>query len=142
MPTYRNNTDNAISYASKGKLYRFPPHKDYAARFWLPYQELGLDLINPDYPPVPEKIFISGEFKFKSGVERKFNIDTCDKYSLLISVEAGKVKLYTGNSRTGVEISGDYATMIEWQIAPYIRLVGLQDGTIAHVRAENESVSS
>ena len=48
MPTYRNNTDNAISYASKGKLYRFPPHKDYAARFWLPYQELGLELINPD----------------------------------------------------------------------------------------------
>ena len=141
MPTYRNNTNNAISYTSNGKLYTFPPHKDYAAKFWLPYQELGLELINADYPPVPEKFFISGEFKFNYGIERKFNIGICEKYSLLISMEAGKVKLYTGNSRSGVEIAGDYATQLEWQYAPYIRLVGLQNGTIAHVRAENESVS-
>lgn len=125
-----------------GKSYRFPPHKDYAAKFWLPYQELGLDLINADYPPVPEKFFISGEFKFSAGVERKFNIENCDKYSLLISMEAGKIKLYTGNSRSGVEIAGDYSTQLEWRYAPYIRILGLQNGTIAHIRAENESVSS
>ena len=142
MPTYRNDTDKTISYASKGKLYSFPPHKEYAAKFWLPYKELGLTLINMDFPPIPEKIFISGQFKFSEGVERKFNIEHCEKYSLLISMKTGKLKLYTGNSRGGIEISTDYFTRLEWAFAPYIRIVGLENGTIANIRAENESVDS
>ena len=101
MPTYRNNTDLAINYESKGKLYSF---SDYPAKFWVPYQELGLELVNADYPPVPDSIIISGTFRFDYQIERRFNIEHCESYRFKVSVQSGRVKLYAGQSRVGVEI--------------------------------------
>ena len=137
MPTYRNNTDTPINYNSKGKLYSFPPHKDYPARIWVPYQELGLELVNPDYPPVPESLMLSGTFNFGAGIERKFSFEHCDSYSLRVQVKSGKVKLYTGSSRVGAEIEGSYDTVLQWEKAPYIRIAASKP---SEVRIDAEMV--
>ena len=108
----------------------------------MPYQELGLDLVNADFPPVPSKILISGKFQFSKGTERRFNIEHCKKYRLDINVESGTLRFYTGSSHRGVDIEGEYTTELEWEYAPYIRLVGLTEGIKAGIHAENESVVS
>ena len=136
MPTYRNNTDIAINYESKGKLYSFPPHKDYPANFWLPYQELGLELVNPNYPPVPDSTIISGTFKFDHQIERRFNFDHCEKYHLKLSVESGKVKLYKGYSKVGVELTEDYDVVLDWDRVPFVRIVGIDDTSKVKIYAE------
>lgn len=136
MPTFRNNTDLAINYESKGKLYSFPPHKDYPAKIWVPYQELGLELVNADWPPVPENILISGVFRFMDGMERRFNFNHCDKYHLNINVYAGHIRLYVGASRIPVELTRDYDTVLDWEKAPYIRLVGYPTESEIGVHAE------
>ena len=136
MPTYRNNTDIAINYESKGKLYSFSPHKDYPAKFWVPYQELGLELVNADYPPVPDSIIISGTFRFDYQIERRFNIEHCESYRFKVSVQSGRVKLYAGQSRVGVEIVEDYDAVLDWEKAPYVRIVGLDGTSLEKVDAE------
>ena len=142
MPTYRNNTNNAINYVYGKNIYTFPPKKDYPCNFWIPYQELGLELVNAEYPPVPSKILISGKFLFSKGTERKFNIEHCEKYSLKLSVENGTLRFYTGSSHRGVDIEGEYSTLLSWEYAPYIRLVGITDGVKVSIHAENESVNT
>ena len=124
MPTFRNNTDLAINYEHKGKLYSFPPHKDYPAKIWVPYQELGLELVNADYPPVPESILVSGIFIFTDGMERKFNISHCSKYHLQIRVYAGHIKLYAGSSRISTELTREHDFVFDWEKVPYFRLEG------------------
>ena len=136
MPTFRNNTDIAITYESKGKLYSFPPHKDYPANFWLPYQGLGLELVNPDYPPVPDSIIISGTFRFDYQIERRFNIDHCEKYHLKLSVESGRVRLYKGHSKVGLELTGDYDAVLDWDRVPCIRIVGVDGTSMVKIEAE------
>ena len=136
MPTYRNNTDLPINYEHKGHLYNFPPHKDYPAKFWLPYQELGLELVNADYPPVPESIIVSGTFSFAQQMERKFNIGHCDKYKLKLSVEQGTIKLFTGSSKVGVEVNSSYDVELNWDRAPYFRIVGVEGENVVRVDAE------
>ena len=136
MPTFRNNTDLAINYEHKGKLYSFPPHKDYPAKIWVPYQELGLELVNADWPPVPEKILVSGLFRFTDGMERKFNFAHCEKYHLNINVHSGHIKLYVGSSRIGVELMRDYDVILDWEQAPFIRLVGYEAESEVYVNTE------
>ena len=109
---------------------------------WLPYQKLGLTLTSENYPPVPNTILISGTFNFDEGTERKFNIDTCDTYVVNIIVQSGTVIMYPGSTVVGVEISGSvdvpyhYKAVLDWEYAPYLRLVGKEDGTVATVHAE------
>ena len=136
MPTFRNNTDLAINYEHKGKLYSFPPHKDYPAKIWVPYQELGLELVNADYPPVPESILVSGTFRFMDGMERKFNMNHCSKYHLKICVYAGHIKLYAGSSRMATELTKEHDFVFDWEKAPYIRLVGYETESEVYVHAE------
>ena len=136
MPTYRNNTDIAINYESKGKLYIFPPHKDYPANFWVPYQALGLELVNEDYPPVPDSIMVSGTFRFDSHIERRFTFEHCEKYRLKVLVQSGRVKLYAGRSKVGVEIFDKYDAVLEWERAPYIRVIGIDDTSVVKIDAE------
>ena len=136
MPTYRNNSDIAITYNTKGGQYSFPPHKNYEATVWVPYQELGLELVNPDYPPVPESILLSGKFTFEKGLERKFSVKHCEKYRLKMSVSTGRVKLYMGSSKMGIDVSGDYECDLDWGRAPFVRVVGLDPASDVRVHAE------
>lgn len=138
MPTYRNNSDIAITYSTKGGQYSFPPHKNYEANIWVPYQELGLELVNPDYPPVPESILLSGTFKFEKGLERKFSVRHCDKYRLKLTVNTGRVKLYLGSSKMGIEVSEDYDCELNWSRAPFVRVSGLD--VMSDVRIDAEVV--
>lgn len=136
MPTYRNNSDIAITYNTKGGQYSFPPHKDYEANVWVPYQKLGLELVDPDYPPVPESMLVSGTFKFEDGLERKFNIRNCDRYRLRLQVRSGKVKYYGGKARIGAEITEGYERIVQWDQVPYVRIVGMEDGSEITIDAE------
>lgn len=136
MPTYKNNTDTAINYTHKGKLYSFPPHKEYPAAFWVPYKELGLELVSEDFPPVPDSLLLSGTFRFDKKLERKFNFQHCDKYKFKISVIEGRVKLYAGSSKVGAEIEADYEKVFEWDKAPYVRIIGAEETNIVRIDAE------
>ena len=136
MPTYRNNGETAINYESKGKLYSFPPKTDYPCCFWLPYQELGLELVNAEYPPVPESILLSGTFKFSAGMERRFSFGHCDKYRVKVKVQKGSVKLYAGSSKVGAEIAGEYEKVFDWEKAPYIRVSGVKAESEVQIDAE------
>lgn len=136
MPTYRNNTDYTINYENKGKLYSFPPHKEYPAKFWVPYQELGLELVSADYPPVPDSILLSGTFRFDYDIERRFNFERCSKYHLNLELWEGRIKLYTGSSRVGAEINTNYDVVLDWEKAPYIRVVGLDGKNIVRIHVE------
>ena len=136
MPTFRNNGDVAINYTRDGNLYSFPPNKNYLCNFWVPYQELGLELVNADYPPVPDSIMLSGTFRFDYEIERRFNFDHCKKYKLKLSVEQGTVKLYAGRSKVGVEINGDYETVLSWDRAPFVRVIGIDGLNVVRIDAE------
>ena len=136
MPTYRNNSDIAINYNHNGRLYSFPPHKDYEAIVWVPYQELGLELVSADYPPVPESILLSGSFMFERGMERKFNITHCERYKLKIQVKTGRVRMYTGNAKIGLEVNDEYSGELDWERAPYIRIISVDVQSEVKMNAE------
>ena len=136
MPTYKNNTIQQINYETGGKIYSFPAGKETSTNIYVPYKELGLELIDENYPPLKQKLLLSGRFKFSSGMERKINIAHCEKYRLKVSVKSGRLKMYRGNYGLGLELSGDYDNEQEWGYAPYIRLLGLEDGTEAEVYGE------
>lgn len=151
MPTFRNNTDKAIMYRG---IIRPPDKKeqeviiiadagkDVELNFWIPYERLGLELVNEDYPPVPNTILLNGVFKFDEGTERKYAIEPCDIYTVDVLLQSGGVKIYAGNSPTGAEIHTDgetpyrYRGEYDWEYAPYLRVTGLEDGTEAVIHAE------
>ena len=136
MPTYRNKTEHIINYEAGGKIYSFPANKETGINIYVPYKELGLELVDEEYPPLKSKILASGKFRFSAGMERKISIPHCGKYSLQLSVSGGKLRLYFGNAHIGKELSGSYESVEEWGYAPYIRLLGLEDGTEAMIYAE------
>jgi len=148
MPTFKNETSHYIDYeqetGGKKNMLRFKPDEERALPFWLPYQQLGLTLISADYPAVPNTVLISGNFNFDEGTERKFNIEPCDDYALSIIVQSGKIALYHGNSPVSVEVAENidvpyhYRAKLEWEYAPYLRVVGLENGTTATIHAEIE----
>ena len=150
MPTFKNETSryidhNAIIQTPEGEprkiLVRFEPGEQREMLFWLPYQKLGLTLVS-DYPAVPNTILVSGTFNFDEGTERRFNIESCDTYIVNVIVQSGRVVMYTGNSALGVEVAENaevpyhYKATMDWEYAPYLRLVGKENGTVATVHAE------
>ena len=44
--------------------------------------------------------------------------------------------MYSSNSAVSVEIEGDYKATLDWGYAPYLRIKGLEAGTVAAIRAE------
>ena len=136
LPTFKNNTDSPKYYETQGKQYYFPPKQETGFDIWIPYAQLGLELVNADYPPVHEKLLISGEFNFSKGLKRKFNITHCDKYKAEIKVLKGSVRLYAGNSRVGVVITNSYNTEFQWSYAPYLTVLGLDDENSIQITAE------
>ena len=136
MPTFKNETKHYIDYEAKNVLLRFEPGEERGLPFWLPYQKLGLTLINADYPVVPNTILIGGKFNFDEGTERKFNIEPCESYSVHISVQKGKLAMYQGNSAFSIDIEANYSGVLDWDCAPYLRVKGLEAGTVATIHAE------
>ena len=140
MPTFKNETTHYIDYeqgaGAKRILLRFKPDEERALPFWLPYQKLGLTLVNADYPAVPNSILISGNFNFDKGTERRFNIEPCDSYIVNINIQKGKIGMYPGNSGMCVEISDNYKATLSWDYTPYIKIVGLENTTTATIHAE------
>ena len=151
MPTFKNNTSRYIDHEAliqnpngeaKKILVRFQPDETRELPFWLPYQKLGLTLISADFPPVPNTILISGTFNFNNGTERQFDIEPCDTFIVNVIVQKGKVMMYTGNSNIGVEIVEDtdvpyhYKATLDWEYAPYLKFIGLDDNTVATIHAE------
>ena len=136
MPTYKNSTGMQINYEAGGKIYNFPAGRETSTNIYVPYKELGLELIDENYPPLKAKLLVSGRFKFSRGMERKINIPHCEKYRLSVSLKEGRLKMYLGSSGLGVELSGDYISEHEWGYAPYVRLIGLEDGTEAEIYGE------
>ena len=151
MPTFRNGGERTVVYKgivqppnekSREILVFFDAGKDTALDFWIPYEELGLELVNADEPPIPNTILLSGTFKFDEGTERKFSLDHCDTYILNVIIQSGKVKVYPGNSAIGAEITINenvpyhYTGIYDWEYAPYLRVVGLEDNTNATIHAE------
>ncbi len=127
MPTFRNDGDRAVIYnETDGKnIIIFDSGVNVQLVHWIPYRRLGLTLVNETYPPVPDTVLISGEFKFSRGMERKFDIGECRKYELEITPDDGILALYVGASRRGKIISkSKYTEILDWQYAPYIRVTG------------------
>ena len=151
MPTFKNETAHYIDHEAliqspsgepKKILVRFKPGEERGLPFWIPYQKLGLTLVNANYPAVPNTILISGSFNFNNGTERKFNIEPCDTYIVNVIVQKGKVIMYFGNSSIGVEIAENaevpyhYKATLDWEYAPYLRVIGKEADTVATVHAE------
>lgn len=151
MPTFKNETTHYIDYEAliqspsgepKKILVRFKPNEERGLPFWLPYQKLGLTLVNADYPAVPNTILISGNFNFDEGTERKFNIEPCDTYVVNVIVQKGRVVMYPGNSAVCVEIAENtevpyhYKATLDWEYSPFLRLIGKENGTVVTVHAE------
>ncbi|MBQ7262463.1 MAG: hypothetical protein IJR14_01970 [Synergistaceae bacterium] len=150
MPTFRNDGAQVVTHKMtiqsptdppRRGLIRFDPGAEVALPYWVPYKELGLTLVSED-PKVPDTILASGTFGFDAGMERKFDIEQCDTYIVNVIVQTGRVMLYPGSTKTGVEIVQDadvpfhYRGVYDWEHAPYLRLVGLDAGTRATVHAE------
>ena len=151
MPTFRNGGKRTVIYKGiiqspnekpREILVFFDAGKDTAINFWIPYEELGLELVDANNPPVPDTVLLSGTFKFDKGTERKFTLGHCDKYMLDIIIRSGRIKIYHGNSDIGAELSAqkdvsyDYHVINDWEYSPYLRVAGLEDGTEATIHAE------
>ncbi|MBQ3399569.1 MAG: hypothetical protein IJG51_11825 [Synergistaceae bacterium] len=138
MPTFRNDGDRAIIYSEpNGKdIIIFDPGKNVQLVHWVPYQRLGLTLVSESYPPVPNTVLISGDFNFTAGMERRFEIEPCQMYTLDIYLVEGSVSVYLGSASTGKVISlVDYHEKIEWKNAPYLRVVGGASGAKVSIQA-------
>lgn len=151
MPTFRNGGERTVVY--KGRIQQpnekkreilvfFDAGKETKLNFWIPYEELGLELVNADDPPVPNTVLLSGTFKFDEGTERKFILGHCDTYELNVIVQHGRVKVFPGNSDIGAEVVAEaevpfhYYEIYDWEYAPYLRVVGLDDETEVTIHAE------
>ena len=137
MPTFRNDGERAVIYTEPdGKnIIIFDPNKNVQLVHWIPYKRLGLTLVSESYPPVPDSVIISDVFRFKRGMERRFEIEPCKKYELEITAMDGKLRLYLGASEKGRVITGVYSELLDWQNAPYIRVKSEADGIIATIEA-------
>ena len=136
MPTFRNDTDKYIDFDDfiirnerrEHVIVRFKPGEERKLDYWLPYLQKGLTLVDADNPPVGETILISSTYDFTTGLERKFNIPPCDRYVVNIIVQEGTIKFFIGASSNYQEVSEEadvpyrYRTVLEWEVAPYIRL--------------------
>ena len=151
MPTFRNNGKQAVMYEGTVQYPNDKPRRllviidagtEKKLNFWIPYEELGLELVSEDNPPVPNTILLSGTFSFDEGTERKFQIGHCDRYELYVISQKGKVKVYQGSSDVGAEVRADteipfhYHVVYDWEYAPYLRVVGLEDETQITIHAE------
>ena len=137
MPTFRNDTEYYIDFDDfiirnerrEHVIVRFKPGEERKLDYWLPYVQAGLTLVDANNPPVPETILISSTYDFTEGLERRFNIPPCDRYIVNIIVQSGAIKFFTGASANYQEVSEDadvpfrYRTVLEWEAAPYIRLL-------------------
>ena len=137
MPTFRNDGERAVIYTEPdGKnIIIFDPNKNVQLVHWIPYKRLGLTLVSESYPPVPDSVLISDVFKFGRGMERRFEIEPCKKYLLDIMPMEGKLRLYLGASAKGRVITTGYSEVLDWQNAPYIRIVSEDEGISATVQA-------
>ena len=151
MPTFRNGGKRVIAYKGIVQppnakacevLVIFDAGMDTKLNFWVPYERLGLELVDANNPPVPDTVLVSGTFKFDKGTERKFTIGHCDKYMLDIIMQSGRIKVYHGNTDIGAELTAQadisyrYHVINDWEYAPYLRVVGLEDDTEATIHAE------
>ena len=151
MPTYRNDSSRVVMYKgvirradgrTQEQLVIVDPGKEIAVEYWIPYEKLGLMLVKENEPPVPSTVLLSGTFMFDEGTERKYPIEPCDAYVLNVIVQRGKVKVYPGNTAIGVELSSElevpyhYRGFYDWEYAPYLRVVGLEDDTAVTINAE------
>ena len=151
MPTFRNNGEHIVVYKGIIQLPNEKPKEilvffdvgiEVKLNFWVPYEELGLELIDADSPAVPNTVLLSGTFSFDEGTERKFTLGHCDRYMLYIVMQSGRLKVYSGSSAIGAEIRADvenpyhYHVVYDWEYAPYILVKGLEDGTEATIHAE------
>lgn len=138
MPTFRNETERAIIYTEPGgkDIIIFDPGKDVQLVQWVPYQRLGLKLVNESYPAVPSELLLSGEYEFRRGMERKYEVEPCTSYILEITPIEGAVKLYLGSSDKGKVISlKEYECAHEWHNAPYIRVRGMSESSRISLQA-------
>lgn len=137
MPTFRNDGERAVIYNEPdGKsITIFDPGKNVQLVHWIPYKKLGLTLVSESYPPVPDSVLISGRFKFNAGMERRYDIDPCVKYELYIRVEEGTLRLYLGASKKSRVITDEYREVLEWQYAPYVRVLSENNGVSAIIEA-------
>ncbi len=151
MPTFKNGGERTVVYKGivqppnekpREILVFFDAGKETKLNFWIPYEELGLELVNADDPPIPNTVLLSGTFSFDEGTERKFTLEHCDKYTLYIIVQSGSIKVYPSSSTIPVEVRADleipyhYNVVYDWEYSPYLRVVGLEDGTEATIHAE------
>ncbi len=151
MPTYRNESSRVVMYKgvirqpnglTQEQLVIVDPGKEIAIEYWIPYEKLGLTVVKENEPPVPSTVLLSGTFSFDAGTERKYPIEPCDTYILNVIVQRGKVKIYPGNTAIGVELSSEldvpyhYKGFYDWEYAPYLKVVGLEDDTSVTINAE------
>ena len=138
MPTFRNGTERPIYHNFNGRQYCFEPYKKYGLEFWIPYAQLGLELVDDEFPPVRDDVFVSGEFKFQNGVSRRFNIEPCNAYNLKINVQSGACKIYFGHSTNFVEVRANYEIRKEWSYAPFFKIAAIEDDTVINIEARGE----
>lgn len=118
------------------------PKEELMLNFWIPYEKLGLELVDADNPPVPDTVLLSGTFSFDEGTSRKFSIEPCDMYTVDVILQSGGLKIYSGSSNSYAEIRSDgtipyrYKAKYDWEYAPYLRFVGIEDSTEATIHAE------
>ena len=151
MPTFKNETRRYIDHECwlqtpttepKRVLVRFAPGEERSLPFWLPHVKLGLTLVDPNYPVVPNTVLLSGTFSFEPGMERKFNLEACDTYVINVVVQRGRVTVFPGSSTLGVEVVQNdevpfhYRAVMDWEYSPYLRVVGLESGTRATIHVE------
>lgn len=123
MPTFKNTTNKPIEYITAGKdILIIDPNEIKELEYWIPYQQLGLELLNESYPPVPNEILLNGTFKFMAGMTRKFDIEPCTKYALSIKNKGASILLYLGGSKSAIEITDEYSDIFSWEYAPFIRV--------------------
>ena len=119
MPTFKNTNDKPIYYEVHGKQYCFEPNKEYALDIWIPYGNLGLELIDENYPAVREDVLVSSSFRFSNGLVRRFNIEPCESYEVDIEVKKGAAKLSFGTSKTLIDLTDKFISKKTWSYAPY-----------------------
>ena len=139
MPTFKNTTNKPIEYITAEKnILIIDPNEIKELEYWIPYQQLGLELLNESYPPVPSEILLNGTFKFMAGMTRKYDIEPCEKYVLSMSIKGTPVLLYLGGSKNAIHITDEYSDIFTWEYAPFIRVQAPSGDSYIQISARKE----
>lgn len=139
MPTYRNNTNERITFPDKNYL-TWQPGQERACPFFVPYEELGLTLAD-DKPYVLRgntRGFGYAEFMVQPGQRAVYKIPYSETVELSVFSPSQMVRMYVGDCEIPILVDprNNHASRYPWDMCAYLTFEGAEWAADVYVKVE------